>query len=552
MKHLFFSLLLCAAALITKGQQTVGVFVNDILSFEGYTLIVPTSFNNTYLIDNCGREVNRWVSNHPPGLSAYLLANGDLLRTARIPGQFLGGGQGGRIERFNWDGNLVWAFNYASTEYHQHHDVAYLPNGNILLLAWERMSATDAIQAGRNPATVGAIGLWMETIVELQPLDNNEAEVVWKWNLRDHLVQDFDPSKNHYGVVSEEAGRVDINYESGFGNSGPDWVHLNGIAYHPDRDEIVVSSRELSEFWIIDHSTTTQEAAGSTGGNAGRGGELLYRWGNPRTYKRGTAANQKLFVQHDAHWIPPGRPDAGKILIFNNGMGRPEGDYSSLEIVLPPLDPEGKYVLPPLLPYGPAEAEWTYVAPDPTTFFANRVSGAQRLPNGNTLVCEGTKGKIFELSPAGQIVWEYINPIVNFGPLEQGVTPTNNDLFRAYRYGPLFSGLAGKDLSPGVPLELNPLPLVCNDTLTSLARVVGHPEVHCYPNPASERLMVEVDASHTSGLIQVYDLWGRLVLQTAFTEQQTRLDIAELPAGTYRLHLFWNNGARSHQLITVL
>ena len=98
-----------------------------------------------------------------------------------------------------------------------------------------------------------------------------------------------------------------------------DWTHFNSVDYNPELDQIVVSPREFGELWVIDRSTTIEEAAGRTGGNSGKGGSLLYRWGNPAAYKSGSRADQKLFYQHDPKWIPPGLPGAGNILVFNNG-----------------------------------------------------------------------------------------------------------------------------------------------------------------------------------------------------------------------------------------
>ena len=139
-------------------------------------------------------------------------------------------------------------------------------------------------------------------------------EVVGEWSVWDHLVQDYDPAKANFGVVAE----------------------------HPELEQILISARNFSEIWIIDHSTTTEEAAGHSGGNGGKGGDLLYRWGNPQAYRAGTFADQQLFWQHNPHWIPEGLPGAGNILIFNNGYEY-EGrypDYSSVvEITPPPIPP---------------------------------------------------------------------------------------------------------------------------------------------------------------------------------------------------------------------
>src|SRR5207245_6277174 len=98
----------------------------------------------------------------------------------------------------------------------------------------------------------------------------------------------------------------------------PDWTHINAVAYNADLDQIMLTVRAFSEFWIIDHSTTSAEAKGHTGGRGGKGGDLLYRWGNPQAYRAGRMEDQRLFAQHDAHWIPRGRLGEGHVMVFNN------------------------------------------------------------------------------------------------------------------------------------------------------------------------------------------------------------------------------------------
>ena len=169
-----------------------------------------------------------------------------------------------------------------------------MPNGNILVLCWEYKSSIDAIMAGRDPSALADNELWPTYIMEVQPQGNNGINIVWEWYLWDHLVQDFDPSKPNYGVVANQAELLDINFYSG--NGKKDWLHCNSIDFNAQTDEIVISSRTLSEFYIIDHSTTTVEAASHSGGNSGKGGDFLYRWGNPQGYDNGISVNQELFT----------------------------------------------------------------------------------------------------------------------------------------------------------------------------------------------------------------------------------------------------------------
>src|SRR5262249_5587111 len=142
------------------------------------------------------------------------------------------------------------------------------------------------------------------------------------------------------------------------------------------------------------------EAAGHSGGRSGMGGDILYRWGNPLAYRAGTKADQRLFAQHDAHWIADELPGAGHALIFNNGGGRPEGNYSSAdEVELPAPDTQGRYPRSPGAPFGPDKPLWSYTADNPPDFFAPLMASAQRLPNGNTLICTGFSGQMFEVTP---------------------------------------------------------------------------------------------------------------------------------------------------------
>jgi len=276
--RLLLLLFLVFVAVQNWAQQTVGLFIQTEDSFPGYTLFAPTANPTTYLIDNCGKLVHSWESDYIPGLSAYLLEDGSLLRCGRaINDVFNGGGKGGIVERFDWDGNLTWSFEYSSTDYLHHHDVEYMPNGNILLIAWEYISGEEAIQAGKDPALLGT-AIYSEHVIEIEPLGVDSAHIVWEWHLWDHLVQDYDAGKDNFGVVAEHPELMNLNYPNLINQ---DWIHLNAIDYNEELDQIALSSRHLNEIWILDHSTTTEEAASHEGGNSGKGGDILYRWGNP-------------------------------------------------------------------------------------------------------------------------------------------------------------------------------------------------------------------------------------------------------------------------------
>ena len=541
-KNTLLLLFLLSVAYLLAQQRTVGLFLNDEASFEGYTLFSPD--RNSYLIDNCGRLVNSWESRYQAGLSAYLLETGQLLRPGNIGSAFPGNGLGGRIELFDWEGNLEWSYDYASAAFHQHHDIEPMPNGNILLIAWERKTREEAIEAGRDSNTVGAQGIWLEHIVELQPLPGNEAEIVWSWHVWNHLVQDLDSTKANYGKVADHPHLFNFNYlgasRSGFGQrEEADWMHFNAIDYHPERDEIAVSSRIFNEIYIIDHSTTRQEAATQAGGRAGRGGSILYRWGNPEAYERGTSDDRVFFLQHDVRWVPSGHPDAGALTVFNNGDGRPSGrPYSSVDLFHPPLDSSGNYVLEADAAFGPTEISWTYTAAPPNSFFAPIMSGAHRLPNGNTLICEADGGHFFEVDTIGRMVWEYVNPLGFSGPVNQGERAGFQSVFRATRYPPSYPAFHNRELPIGQVIEGNPLPSDCRTSLdestTSLSAAFHLSDLQILQNPFREVIQLQNNKGEQFNLT-ISDLNGRRLASYRGNDRTITIFAGNWTAGIYFL-----------------
>ncbi len=490
--------LMAAGVFGAHAEDAVGVVVNEPAAWEGYNLYSPLDGAGSYLIDNEGRVVHFWDTEYRSYIS-YLLDNGNLLRATTYGnggnGHFFGGGAGHGIQEVAWDGEVVWEYLYTSEDHLIHHDIEPLPNGNVLAIAWERKSVDETIAAGREPELVGDGGLWPLHIIEISPERPTGGKIVWEWHIWDHLIQDFDESKANYGDVAMHPERVEINPPGlwmdnisdeeleelealGYLGGGPedskdnegkrkralsaDWLHTNAIAYNPQLDQIAVSSLGNCEIWIIDHGTTTEEARGSTGGRYGKGGDLLYRWGNPAAYRAGSSSDQTLFSQHNVHWVPAGYPGAGNILIFNNGRARADGNYSSIVELAAPQESPGEYAISPGEAFGPAGATWEYAAPTKEDFYSMFISGSQRLPNGNTLVCYGAKGTFFEVTPSGEVVWRFVNPVK--GP--EGSAHANpkakpsNVVFRVHRYAKDHPAFAGKELKPGPELteyiELHP------------------------------------------------------------------------------------------------
>lgn len=533
--------------------QTVGLFQNDSASYNGYTLFAPTGYRSVYLIDNCGKLINTWNTGSFPGQSVYLLENGNLLHTGRTNTPiFNGGGQGGQLSLFDWDGNLLWQYLVSDSTQLQHHDVEPLPNGNILVLAWERKFKPEVIAAGHDTSTSGN-ELWPEQILELRPIGTDSAEIVWEWHAWDHIIQDYDNTKPNYGIVADHPELFDLNFFTLTGlpvnTAAADWMHCNSIDYNPVTDQITLSSRHWHEVWVIDHSTTTAEAAGHTGGNSGKGGDLLYRWGNPQTYGRGDSSDQKLFGPHDALFVPQGYPGEGNIMVFNNGNNRLDGSsYSSVDEITPPTDLSGNYIIGANGPYGPTDLTWTYFSTPTSLFYSHNVSGAQRQPNGTTLICEGNQGHFFEVDSAGITVWDYINPVATTGILNQNTTPGNNYVFRCERYPANYPGLQGQDLTPGDPIEGNPLPYTCNivpedtavidtsDTTSVAILPVKSKQTQVYPNPTNDLLTLDFSEAGTHQ-ITITNLLGEVMYEETCFETKTAINTNRWKAGIYLVRI---------------
>ena len=365
----------------------------------------------TYLVDNNQNTINTWYSDYCVAHTSYMIEDTILVRPGRIsPPFFDAGGIGGIIQKYNWQGDVIWETMWANNQYQQHHDIEILPNGNILLISFDRKTQEEVINKGK----VAHNGdFWSETIFEIRPIGTNEYEIVWEWSLFDHLIQDVNPDLENYASIANSPNKLDINYMAQNDEGplppqfyNPDFLHLNAIDYHEDLDLIVVSSRRSNEIYIIDHSTTIEEAASDSGGNYGKGGGFLYRWGNPMVYNRGTLEDQKLFAPHGVNWV---NGTLDHLIIFNNGHQRPVEDnndipYSSIEEIVTPFIPSEGYLIEEDLAYGPIDYYWYY---SDNVSYSNIQSGAYRLENGNTLITYTTLSKIVEVANDLEIVWQY-------------------------------------------------------------------------------------------------------------------------------------------------
>jgi hypothetical protein len=456
--------------------------------FDGQTLISPMMTHDAHLLDMDGSVLKTWHGSDTPTSMAYLMSDGSILRPCDDAcSQFPTSGAGGRIQRIDVYDNIVWDYLCCTEDYKQHHDIEPLPGGNILAITRERRSHQEALDAGRAHLSGE---LWPTLIIEIQPSGTTGGVIVWEWHAWDHLIQDVDPAKPNYGVVADHPELIDINFGAVGGPGGEgDWIHANAIDYHEEFDQIVFSSRRMNEFYVIDHSTTTEEAAGHTGGNSGMGGDILYRWGNPSVY--GRPVIPYFYVLHGANWVDPGLPGAGNILAFNNGdRYGTANDYSTVAEIVPPVDEFGNYYRAPGAMFGPPEPTWIFE--DPAWFYSGPTQGgAYRLPNGNTLICSTADGYVFEVTQAGSIVWDYDHPGM---------------IARAERYwdigvaAPFASDLARADFAGG--LRSGPNPFTFSTTLRFFASEGGPVEFEIF-TAAGRRVALLRDRSPGPGELRM-------------------------------------------------
>lgn len=414
---------------VSIGQNTIGLVENQ-SDQDNLYLFNPEKSTSSYLINQCGELVNQWNFNERPGLTSYILEDGNILRAGK-----------NILEIKNWDDNLIWSYDLSTDGINQHHDIEPLPNGNILLVVHDEFETNEIIDEGRDPSTLG-LNFKMDKIIEIEPVGVDQINIVWEWRFVDHLIQDFDNTKGNFGVVTDHPELLDLNFT---GAHQSDFTHVNGVDYNEELDQILLSARHTNELYIIDHSTTTQEAQGSAGGDYGKGGDFLWRFGNSAIYN-GTSDPLLLSKQHDAKWILNDQNNIGKISVYNNG-------YTSTESAVHIVDPsdssgyykiQGNTFLP--LTY---EATWSGDILG-TTMLEGKKCGVQVLPNSNFLITETSKGRFSEVSLSGDVLWSYVNPVADgliYNQFETFNGDNTNTIFRGEYYPLNYPGFIGKDIS---------------------------------------------------------------------------------------------------------
>jgi Arylsulfotransferase (ASST)/CHU_C Type IX secretion signal domain len=510
-------------------------------TYAGYTMFGTRGV--TYLIDFEGHVIHTWNI----GTNPRFTGDGLLLDA-------VGGNPSNQNtwKELDWTGNTIWQYSESRSNYHGHHDFTKIYNPKLgdstfLYIANKDLTAQQCLDAGCDPQ-YDYTGAQMDAVVEV----NRQGTVIWEWCFFDHVVQDMFPSKSTYGIIANTPGRINLNIRGNHVKS--DWMHCNSLDYNQDLDMIVVNSVH-GEFYVIDHGNTfiANQPANSIALAAGTLGDFKYRFGDPAKYNQGdppsvldnwekaTAGNKQLGGSHDIQWIKPGLPGEGHFLVFDNAQNLFELTPQSYIIEINPYlnaagVNTGNFVNPPDAGYNTVgspdpnlmkenkkvskQIVWKYSSKNNTSFYSTIGSSAQRLPNGNTLVCAMNDGHFFEVHPSDtSVVWEYTNPMTRDGIKKIKVDnyPTYNGVFRAYRYAATDPGLAGHDLTPGNTMTGDPPNYWTPVNVTDVDENTTNPEQgnvlnQNYPNPFSTGTTIEFSIVEPALVsLIIYDLWGNQV-----------------------------------------
>ena len=546
MKKLFlFWLLSCFGySLIAQESFMVSTetrYWNSSETYFGYTLFGTRG--TSYLIDFEGHVIHTWnIGTNPRFTEAGTLLDA------------VGGdpSNSNQWKELDWNSTVVWSYTETRTNYHPHHDFEKIYNPKLgdstfIYIANKDLTATQCLNAGCDPSH-SYTGAQMDAIVEV----DRSGNVIWEWCFFDHVVQDIDASKPTYGVIAGTPGRINLNIS---GNPvQKDWLHCNSLDYNQDSDLIVINSVH-GEFYVIDHGNTfiPSNPAGSITLAATSAGDFKYRFGDPAKYNQGvapsvtanweksTAGNKQIGGAHDIQWIKPGLPGAGHFMLFNNDENLFElTPQSYIYEINPFLDSSGtntgNFVNPPNAGYRTVNSPnsnlmkvskneskqitWKFSSKNNTTFYSTIGGSAQRLPNGNTLICSMNDGHFFEISPLDSfIVWEYINPMTRDGIKGVKVDnyPTYNGVFRAYRYDSTHPALSGHDLTPGPTMTGKTPSYWTPSTIQTLVKPLGKPMSNDllnqnYPNPFSYSTTIAFDIPESNQVsVNIFDLSGKPV-----------------------------------------
>lgn len=542
---------------ILKGLITLLIISASVVQaqqYAGYTLYATMGGTTANLIDTNGTIYKTWsfTTSKKTGYSSYMLEGGVLLRSiSRTGNSFSGGPICGEVQKVDWNGNVLWDYVYSTTSYCTHHDICPMPNGNVLVIAYERKTAAQVAAAG---CTGFAGEMWPDKIVEIQPTGATTGTVVWEWHAWDHLVQNVNASAaNYQSSIVNHPELFNINF-----TPKQDWMHMNGLDYNDSLDQIAFSCHNLNEVYIIDHSTTTAEAASHSGGNSGKGGDLLYRWGNPQAY--GAAGTQILKVVHDAHWIPKGSPNAGRLACFNNGGQTSPSQKSCIDQIDLPYNGYSYIVNP-----GAAFSPTSYTSRIVASGYTSNMGSSNQLPNGNSVICVALSGLIYETNPAGVTIWSktitgsvpqahrYAQCFITGPPATPTITQIGDTLFASlessyqwYFAGQAILGATAQSFQPTqngwYQVRIKNSNGCESDTSLSFnfvaTGIFDHPRnsnVSVFPNPTSGLITIDMSNYQNESIeVSLYDAQGNIILQESNAKQ---LDLSNFESGLYNLSL---------------
>lgn len=531
-----------------------------------YTLYSTQNSNIAYLIDTNGTTYHTWTmaSTAKTCYSSYLLPGGTLLRTVSKSGNsFSGGPVCGEVQKVDWNGTVTWDYVYSTTTYCTHHDVHGMPNGNVLLISYESKTAAEVTQAGSSSSIV----MWPDKIVEIQPSGATGGTVVWEWHAWDHLCQSYNSAKDNYVTsVVQHPELLNINYKT-----AKDWMHVNGVDYNPQLDQIVFSSHMLNEIYVIDHSTTTAQAAGHTGGNSGKGGDILYRWGNPLAY--GATGTAVLNVVHDAHWVPQGSPKAGYLVAFNNnGVS---ASQSSIDIVSPPINGYNYDIT-----LGSAFAPTSYTYRHACSGHCADMGNSQLLPNGNLLVCIAQSGLLYEVDSNGTSLWTksiggtsakafrysscYVSGTI---PTTPTITKSGDTLLSSTgtTYQWFFNGvkITGATSQKYIPTQSGNYQVQISDangcasdlsiqysyTVSGINKYNVVEIFNIYPNPTKGIIQIDNISNVSNYNVYIYNAVGETIYQG---ENSKYIDLSNLNNGFYFINISTKNNKNIFKKISII